>query len=155
MGEYKAQRYITGSGGKISTVIWIDVKYRDAEWATVSLLVAGSQPGSVRWVCRQKTLQESKLRRNQPAGEIGLYASDFLTRAGLPLALCRPTDEELEVGLSRPAYVTPHFSLPSSVYCDPVHLLPPTFLCYSRPFYCRILLPIPTLDIELTVILSD
>ena len=107
------------------------MQYRDGEWATVSLLVAGSQPGSIRWVCRQKTFQDDELRQNQPTGEIGLYASDFLTRDGLPLALCRPTDEELEAGLSRPAYVSP----------------PPLSISWSRPP------PPPSLPLPQTLVL--
>ncbi len=148
MGESKAERYITGSGGKISTVIWIDVQYRDGEWATVSLLVAGSQPGSVRWVFRQKTFHDDKLGRDQPTGEIGLYASDFLTRAGLPLALCRPTDEEIEAGLSRPAYVPPPFFFLSficilwSCSSSPIPSLPlPSY--HTSPCFNATLFPVP------------
>jgi hypothetical protein len=96
--EEKARQYIELSDGKIRAVIILDLQYKGMKQAWVSLLVADDS--SARWVQHSQLFHDDNLDQ-QPDGHIGLYISDFLGSAGLPVVFCRPSTAELATGVSR------------------------------------------------------
>ncbi|KAH6640621.1 hypothetical protein F5144DRAFT_609588 [Chaetomium tenue] len=96
--ESKARDYIGLSDGKIQAVLIIDLEYPDLTKAWFSLLVSNGRPD--HWVCNNILYHDDNLDQ-QPAGQVGLYLSDFVGFAGLPASYCRPSAAELDAGITR------------------------------------------------------
>lgn len=101
--EAKAVDYIAHTDGDIRAVLVLNLNYPGADKAEVGLFVAdtSSDEGSLgRWVLRSSTVHDDNLDE-QPAGQVHLYLSDFLGRAGLPTASTRPSATELADEITR------------------------------------------------------
>lgn len=96
--ERKARQYIDSSDGKIQAVLNIDLQYPGLKKAWVSLRVGDDL--SSRWIQHHELFHDDALEQ-QPVGQVDLYLSDFVGRAGVPTAYCRPSTAELAVGVTR------------------------------------------------------
>ena len=106
---------MTRSRGQIAAVFIINVQYPDANWATVSLLVADvadtdadadadtetTRRQEPRWAYRHGSYYDARLD-NQPTGQVALYLSDLLSPSvPVPSAFSRPAAAEIAAGISR------------------------------------------------------
>lgn len=96
--ERKARQCIESSDGKIRAVLILDLQYPGMKRAWVSLLVGDGSSGY--WIRHHELYHDDNLDQ-QPAGQVDLYLSDFVSFAGLPAPYCRPSTAELAAGLTR------------------------------------------------------
>ncbi|KAL2129246.1 hypothetical protein VTI74DRAFT_8015 [Chaetomium olivicolor] len=71
--------------------------------AWVSLLAA--EDSSSRWIQYHEVYHDDSLEQ-QPAGQVDIYLSDFVGRAGVPAAYCRPSTAEPIAGTTRNPTIT-------------------------------------------------
>lgn len=91
-------QYIACAKGKIHAALALDALYPTGEKVTVALRVADGADST--WVHYFEPIYDDSLVE-QPNGQVGLYVSDFLGSAGLPMALCRPLAAERAAGIAR------------------------------------------------------
>ena len=95
-------RYLTRAAGLSVAILIVKMEYPKATWATVSLLVADG--GELQWVHRNELFYADPAADEdpQPAGQVDLYASDFVSpRKPVPSVYRRPTPAEAAAGTVR------------------------------------------------------
>ncbi|KAH6628189.1 hypothetical protein F5144DRAFT_492561 [Chaetomium tenue] len=102
--ERKLVQYVELTGGKIEAAVALNGQYPSGRSAQVALrVVDGATTGT--WVQYFDTVYDEDCA-TQPDGQLGLYISDFLGPAGLPVNFCRPSTAERASGVSRDPQVT-------------------------------------------------
>ncbi|KAK4151054.1 hypothetical protein C8A00DRAFT_45679 [Chaetomidium leptoderma] len=99
----EAHQYLDSSDGQIRAVLILHLQYPSMKKAWVSLLAAD---GSSRDQDLHFGLYHDDDLDQQPVGQVELYLSDFLGLAVLPAYLCRPSTDELAVGITRDPAIT-------------------------------------------------